>query len=208
MVPQLFLIPWNFVLDHSSIDPAITSINATGHQLVISCRSIYVDERAQTFEPLVGSESCFGMFDKFTFSSLHCILISELAAVLVHLEQGISPSGPGAPKTCETRGDDSKASKFCRRVRAKRMYKVKNVGVEEVGIFSVTGAMDADGKASQLYCRICRKDVSLLTHGSDEILRRFQGSKSFLRNQRFRLETPGWRVLGYEGNPMATDEVQ
>ena len=37
-VPRRFLISVVFVLDHFSADPAITPINATGHQLVSLCR--------------------------------------------------------------------------------------------------------------------------------------------------------------------------
>ena len=43
------------VLDHSSADPAITPINATGHQLVSLCRSVCAEERAQILEPIVTS---------------------------------------------------------------------------------------------------------------------------------------------------------
>ena len=35
----------------------------------------------------------------------------------------------------------------------------------EVGQFFVTGATDAAGKPSHFYCRVCRKDVSVLMHG-------------------------------------------
>ena len=35
-----------FVLDHFSADPAITPINATGHQLVSLCLSVCAEERA------------------------------------------------------------------------------------------------------------------------------------------------------------------
>ena len=44
-----------FVLDHFSDDPAITAINATGHQLVSLCRSICAEERAQFLDRIVTS---------------------------------------------------------------------------------------------------------------------------------------------------------
>ena len=44
-----------FVLDHFSADPAITPINATGHQLVSLCRSVCAEERAQILDPIVTS---------------------------------------------------------------------------------------------------------------------------------------------------------
>ena len=59
-----------------------------------------------------------------------------------------------------------------------------------------------------IFCRICRKDVIVLTHGHRETLRRFQGSKQFPRDQRLRLKTPGWEVLDYEGNAMSPAEME
>ena len=58
------------------------------------------------------------------------------------------------------------------------------------------------------FCHICRKDVSLLTHGPHEVLRHFQGVKHFAREQRLRLETPGCRVLDYEGNSLSENELE
>ena len=81
-------------------------------------------------------------------------------------------------------------------------------GANEVGQFFVTGATDAAGKPSHFYCRVCRKDVSVLTHGHHEILRHYQGVKHFARDQRLRLETPGWRVLDFEGNPLSESELE
>ena len=82
------------------------------------------------------------------------------------------------------------------------------MGANEVGQFFVTGATDAAGKPSHFYCRVCRKDVSVLTHGPHEILRHYQGVKHFARDQRLRLETPGWRVLDFEGNPLSESELE
>ena len=81
-------------------------------------------------------------------------------------------------------------------------------GASDVGQFFVTGPTDLATKLSHFYCRICRKDVSVLTHGHYNFLRHFQGGKNFPRNQRLRLETPGWKVLDYEGNNMSPAEVE
>ena len=81
-------------------------------------------------------------------------------------------------------------------------------GADEVGRFFVTGVTDAAGKPSHLYSRICRKDVSVLTHGPHEVLRHFQGVKHFARDRRPRLETPGWRVLDFEGNILSESELE
>ena len=48
----------------------------------------------------------------------------------------------------------------------------------------------------------------MLKHGHHEVLRRFQGSLRFARDQRLRLETPGWRVLDFHGNPVSDDELE
>ena len=77
-----------------------------------------------------------------------------------------------------------------------------------MGQLFVTRATDAAGKPSHFYCRVCRKDVSVLTHGPHEILRHYQGVKHFARDQRLRLESPGWRVLNFEGNPLSESELE
>ena len=61
---------------------------------------------------------------------------------------------------------------------------------------------------SDFYCWVCRKNVSVLTNGYHEVLRQFQGSRYFVRGQRLRMETPGWRVLGFQGNPLTEDELE
>ena len=82
------------------------------------------------------------------------------------------------------------------------------MGADEVGLFFDTGAKDAAGKPSHCYCRICPKDVSVLTHGPHEFLRHFQDVKNFARDKPLRLETPGWRVLDFEGNPITESELE
>ena len=116
---------------------------------------------------------------------------------------------PRLGDTTDTSGDESDAGEPRRRLRSKKTYKMKGAwGTSDVGQFFVTGPTDVATKPSHFYCRICRKDVSVLTHGHHEILRHFQGSKHFPRDQRLRLETPGWEVLDYEGNVMSPAEVE
>ena len=40
------------------------------------------------------------------------------------------------------------------------------------------------------------------------MLRHFQGRRLFARDQRLRLETPEWRVLGFQGNPLSEHELE
>ena len=58
------------VSDHFSNDPVVTSINATGHQLVTLCRSICAEERAQILEALMSSKYCCRAIH---VSSLACV---------------------------------------------------------------------------------------------------------------------------------------
>ena len=48
----------------------------------------------------------------------------------------------------------------------------------------------------------------MLTHGPHEILQHYQEVKPFARDQRSRLETPGWRVLDFEGDPLSESELE
>ena len=50
--------------------------------------------------------------------------------------------------------------------------------------------------------------MSVLTHGHLEVLRQFQGRRYFACDHRLRLETPGWRVLDFQGNHLAEDELE
>ena len=136
-------------------------------------------------------------------------MFTELDAVLQHLGHGSAPLSPFAADTSDTSADESEASHPRRRVRSKRTFKMKKVlGADEVGRFFVTWATDAACKLSHFYCLICRKDNSGLTHGPHEVLRHFQGVKQFARDQRLRLETPGWQVLDFERNPLSESELK
>ena len=129
--------------------------------------------------------------------------------MLQHLGQSAARPSPHAVDTCDSGADESEASHSRRRVRSKRTFKTKKVwGANEVGQFFVTGATDAEGKPSHFFCRVCRKDVSVLTEGLHDILRHSQGVKHFARGQRLMLETPGWRVLDFEGNPLSESELE
>ena len=136
-------------------------------------------------------------------------MFTELDAVLQHLGQSNVRPGVAAVEKSDSSADESEASHPRRRVRSKRTFKMKKVwGADELGQFFVTGATDAAGKPSHFFCRVCRKDVSVLTHGPHEILRHYQGVKHFARDQRLRLETAGWRVLDFEGNPLSETELE
>ena len=207
MVPCRFLILLNS-LDQFPVDPAIAPVNATGHQMVMLCRSICVEERAQILDPLMGSKYLT------TYFIVSIVFLSSLH-FLVHRIRCRSPafgtalSGRLVADTSDTSADESEASHPRRRVGSKRTFKMKKVwGADEVGRLFVTGAKDAASEPSHPFCRICRKDVSVFTHGPHEILKHFEDVKHFARDQRLRLETPGWRVPDFEGNPLSASELE
>ena len=140
------------------------------------------------------------------------LLFTGLDDVLSRLEQVEPRPSRALPRlgdTSDTSGNESDIGELRRRLRSKKRYKMKKSwGKSDVGWFFVTGPTDVATKPSHLFCRICRKDVCVLTHGHHEILRHFQGSIHFPRDQCLRLETPGWEVLDNEENAMSPAEVE
>ena len=134
--------------------------------------------------------------------------MAELNEMLDRLRQGPSQSLQRV-ETSNTSGDETDASQGRRKVLSKKTFRMKKVyAATELGRFFVTGPLDAANMPSHFYCRLCQKNVSLLTHGDHEVLRHFQGRRHFARDQRLRLETLGWRVLDFQGNPLSEDELE
>ena len=128
--------------------------------------------------------------------------------MLDRLKQGPSQN-PQRVDTSETSGDETDTSKGRRKILSEKTCRVKKINAAtELGTFFVTESSDAANTPSLFYCRMCRKNVSVLTHGHHEMLRHFQGSRHFARDQRLRLETPGWRVLNFHGDPLCEDELE
>ena len=149
----------------------------------------------------------------FLYHNLHAHLLftglDDVVSRLEQVEQRPSRAIQRLGDTTDTSGDESDIGEHRRRLRSKKAYKKKRTwGTSDVGRFFVTGRTDVATKPNRFYCRICHKDVSVLTYGHHEILRHFQGSKHFPRDQRLRLERPGWEVLDYEGNAISPAEVE
>ena len=124
------------------------------------------------------------------------------------LKQGPSQSPQRVDKS-DTSGNETDASQGRRKILSKKTFRMKRVyAATELGIFFVTRPSDAANMPSHFYCRVCRKNVSVLTHGHHEVLRHFQGRRHFARDQSLRLETSGWRVLDFQGNPLSEDELE
>ena len=136
-------------------------------------------------------------------------MLSELDAVLDNLNQGSSISSSPVVDTTDTSGEDTDSSQLRQRVRWKPSFEIKKrYATHELAWFSVTGPTDAPNKLKDFYRRIYSKDVSVLTHGTSEILRYFHRIRHFARDQRLRLETPGWRVLDFDSNPLTRNELE
>ena len=135
-------------------------------------------------------------------------MLTELNEVLDRLKQG-SCQSPQRVETSDTSRDETDASKGRRKNLFKKTFRMKKVyAATELGRFFVTRPSNAANIQSHFYCRMCRKNISVLTHGHHEVLLHFQGSRHFARDQRLRLETPGWRVLDFRGNPLNEDELE
>ena len=134
-------------------------------------------------------------------------MLTELNEVLDRLKQGPSQS-PERVETSDSSGYETDTSKWCRKILSEKTFLMKNLyRAIELGRF-LTGPSDAANKSSHFYCWVCRKNVSLLTHGHYEVLRHFQGSRHFAGDQCLRLETPGWRVLDFHGKLFSKDELE
>ena len=78
----------------------------------------------------------------------------------------------------------------------------------ELGRLFVTEPIDVTTNPSHFYSRVYCKDVSVLTQGPHEVLRDFQRTRDFPRDQRLRLETPGRQLLDFEVNNLSTAELE
>ena len=143
--------------------------------------------------------------------SVCVLLLSRLDEVLAKLSQGASVSHQkqSVPDPTDKNGEDTDAGQPRRRVRSGRNFKMKKgYAVGQLTQFFVTGPTDAANKLSEFYCRVCWKDLLVLTHGGYEIIRHFQGHRHFARNRRLRLKPPGWRVLDFDGNLLPEGELE
>ena len=135
-------------------------------------------------------------------------MLTELNEMLNRVNPGPSQS-PERVEKSDTSGDDTDTSKGRRKILSKKTFRMKKVcAAIELGRFLVIGPSDAAKMPNHFYSRVCRKNVSVLIHQHHELLRLFQGSRHFARDQRLRIETPGWRVLDFHGNPLSEDELQ
>ena len=160
-------------LDQFVTDLAGTAIHATGHQHVSSCRSVCAEEKTQILYPQMNSKYLsLGSCGKSCLLYNVLFKLTELNEKLDRLDQGPSLSPQWAPERFDTNGDESDNSMNRRKVSsAKNLRMKKSYGADELGKFFVTGPTDAANKPNHFYCRIYRKDGSVLTHGHYEVLK-------------------------------------
>ena len=121
--------------------------------------------------------------------------------ILERLKRGPSQSTQRVLETSDTSINETNISKGRRKILSSKTFRMKKVyRANEIGRFFVTGPRCATNKPSHFYCGVCRRDGFVLTHGHHEVARLFQRARHFARDQRLRLETPGWRVLDFHGN--------
>ena len=115
------------------------------------------------------------------------LLVRGLNDILSRLEQVEQRPSRAVPHLGGTSGNESDMGESPRRLRSKKdIQNEKSLGASDVGQFFVTGPTDVATKPGHFFCRICRKDVPVPTHGHHKNLRHFQGSKHVHRDQRLR----------------------
>ena len=205
-------LPHLCLLDQFVTDPAVTVIRATVHQIMSLCRFVCEERKHNCCLPWwIVSISCLFGFNSFSvWCTTYDFMLTKLNEVLDRLKQGPSQS-PQRVETSETGGDELDSSKGRQKILSKETFRLKKVyAATELDRFFVTGASDSANMPNHFYCPAFRKIVYVLTRGHHEVLRHFQGSCHFSRNQRLRLETPGWPVLvlHFHGNPFSEDELE
>ena len=135
--------------------------------------------------------------------------LDDVFSRLEQLEQRAFHAVPQLGDTSNASSNEGDMGEPRRRLRSKTTYQVKKTwGARDVGQFYLTGITDVATKFSRFYCRIYRKDVSVLTYGNERKFATVTGQQFFPRNQHLKTETPSCEVLDYEGNAMSPAEVE
>ena len=155
--------------DQFVTDPAAIVNRATGNQMVHLCRSICAEEKAQLLSLLMNS-SIFRLIRVQVFS---CLLYMRLYVDRTERSAGQIKASAIPESTVHKvlrrqipmgmrRTPRRAPEKFTRKtLRMRRKYTRQPSSAGSL----VTGLSHASNKPSQLHCRVCRKNVSVLTHG-------------------------------------------
>ena len=135
--------------------------------------------------------------------------LTKLNEILDLIGQGPSLSPQRTPGTSDPRGEKSDNRRSIRQDSSKKTFRrKKSYGVDVFGNFFVTVQTDVANQPNHLYCRICKKNFSVLNHSHYEILRHSQENRNFPIHQKLRFETAGWKILDFEGEPKTEEELQ
>ena len=95
-------------------------------------------------------------FNSFrVWCTMYVFMLTELTEVRNRLKQGPSQR-PQRVETSDTSGEETDASKGCREILSKEIFRMKKVcGATEFDRFFVTRPSDAAKMPSQFYCRVC-----------------------------------------------------
>ena len=125
------------------------------------------------------------------------------------MEQSFLRAVPHVFETTDTSSIETEGSEFRRRVRLKQTYeKNKKVRGGRIEPLLCNCGNRRIRKAQSFLLPDLQEIASVMTHGVHEFLRYYQGTKHFPRNQRLSLESPSWRVLDSEGNPLGDENVE
>ena len=100
-----------------------------------------------------------------------CVSFAEFKGIMHDLGRRFLSGGSRlVDTTTETGGDGTVGSPGRPEFLSKKTYKVRKSDVADEPVrFVVNGPTDAASEPSHFWCRICRKDVSLLTEGPYEV---------------------------------------
>ena len=137
---------------------------------------------------------------------LNCLVVYRTGCSLgfvEHMEQSTSRVVLRVVETTDSSDNETEGSERHRRVHSNCTYKTMKVwGVDAVRHLFVTRTTQ-----SFLQLNLQKRYVSV-----DTWVPRFSATLSwletFLQGQHLRLESPGWRIIDYEGNPMTEEEVE
>ena len=212
-VDSKFFLPHLCLLHQFVTDPAAPVFRVIGHQMVSLICSVFQKEKAQLLSLFLNRWCFLHRFSSTVFVfGVQCTYLCWQSWMKCWTDSSKKQGPLQSPQrieTSDTSGDETNTNKGFRKILSQKTFRMEKVyGTTELGRFFVTRSTYAVNKPNHFYCRVCLKDVSIFTHGHHKVLRQFQGSRHFARDQRLRLETPGWRVLNFHGNTLSEDELE
>ena len=140
-----------------------------------------------------------------------CLKVDDVLSRLEQVELEPSHVVPRPVGTSDTSGYETNVNQRRGKLRSKRTYKrTRARGGRRARPIFRAGPTDLTKKPSHLYfsCAVSPMEVSVLTLGTHEILRHFQGTQFFHGDHCLRLTTPGWQLLDIEISSLSSAELE